>query len=88
MSPETALNRKAFERWIAQYISAVIDTPPEKISRTDTFTDIGFDSAEVVIMTGVMEEEFAIQVDAHLPFEHPSISALIEALAERGIVEK
>ncbi|MBD0415199.1 acyl carrier protein [Oryzicola mucosus] len=79
-------SRSVFQEWIVNYIASVIDLEPEAIALDRTFHDIGMDSAEVVIMTGVLEEEFAIEVRAELPFEHPTIASFLDALAEKKLI--
>ncbi|MBP0445059.1 acyl carrier protein [Roseomonas sp. SSH11] len=86
MSDGTGLSRAAAEAWIANYIAAVIDRPASAISRTDRFDVVGIDSAEVVIMVGVMEEEFSIELDPNMLFANPSIDGFVGALADAGIV--
>jgi acyl carrier protein len=78
--------RDAVQSWMVQYIASVIDVTADDIVLDRDFREIGMDSAEVVIMTGVLEEEFALEVRAELPFEHPNIAAFLDALAEKGLV--
>lgn len=80
VSPTTA------REWLVKYISAVIDLPADAVPTDKPFAEIGIDSAELVIMTGVMEEEFSLQVPAQLPFEHPTVDGFIGALAEKGLL--
>jgi len=78
--------RAAIQEWVVNYIAAVIDLAPEAVALERAFADIGMDSAEVVIMTGVLEEEFAIEVAAELPFEHPTIESFLDALVGKDLV--
>jgi len=79
-------NRSAVQDWIVAYIASVIDLEPGAITLDKTFHETGMDSAEVVIMTGVLEEEFAIETAAELPFEHPTIRRFLDALVEKGAI--
>lgn len=83
---ETGLNRQTVQDWLVQYIASVVDLPAGSVPNDMPFRDLGVDSAEVVIMTGVLEEEFSIEVKADLPFTHPTIARFLDALAEQGIV--
>lgn len=78
--------RAAVQEWIVGYIASVIDLEPGAVAPDQAFREIGMDSAEVVIMTGVLEEEFAIEVRAELPFEHPTVDGFVAALVEKGLV--
>lgn len=86
MENETPPSRAAIQEWMVNYIASVIDLPPESIPADKSFHEIGVDSAEVVIMTGVMEEEFAIEIQAHFPFEHPTLTGFLDALQGEGLV--
>ena len=61
--------------WLVTYISSVLNLPGEGVPTDQTFDSYGFDSIEAVVMAGVMEEEFGVQVDPIQLFEHPSIDA-------------
>jgi acyl carrier protein len=70
--------------WIVRYVAAVLDLDPDAIETDKAITDYGFDSAESVIMSGVMEEEFSIEVDPTVFFENPTIEGIVEALQARN----
>lgn len=65
--------------WLVNYISTVLDRQGDAIPTDQTFDTYGFDSVELVLMMGVLEEELGIEVDPALLFEHPSIDALAKA---------
>lgn len=75
-------SHSTLQGWIVTYVASVLDLEPDSVALDQSFHDIGMDSAEVVIMTGVLEEEFAIEVRAELPFEHPTINGFVAALIE------
>ncbi|ONG54011.1 hypothetical protein BKE38_11080 [Pseudoroseomonas deserti] len=86
MSDDIAASRRIVQDWVVRYIAAVIDLAPEAVPLDTEFREIGVDSAEVVIMTGVMEEEFGFEIDAELPFRRATIAGLLDALQEAGLV--
>ncbi|WP_419897794.1 acyl carrier protein [Roseomonas sp. USHLN139] len=69
--------------WMVAYIGGVL-TLPEGVPTAATFDSYGFDSVEAVVMAGVMEEEFGVQVDPVQLLEHPSIDAFCAAFASDG----
>lgn len=79
-------NHSTLQEWIVNYVASVLDLEPDSIALDQNFHDIGMDSAEVVIMTGVLEEEFGIEVRAELPFEHPTITGFVAKLIEPASV--
>jgi acyl carrier protein len=88
MSEAYPVNRDAAERWIRDYIAAVVDLPAAEVPLHEHFPTFGVDSAEVVIMTGVMEEEFGIDLDPRLLFANPSIAGFLDALEQNGLVRR
>jgi acyl carrier protein len=61
--------------WLVNYIIAVLNVPGDSVPADQSFDSYGFDSVEIVVMAGVLEEEFGVQVDPVQLFEHPSIDA-------------
>lgn len=86
MSMETSPSRKVVQDWLVNYIASVVDLPVESVKTDVPFRELGVDSAEVVIMTGVMEEEFALELKSDLPFEHPTVAGFLDALEQQGVV--
>jgi acyl carrier protein len=79
---KASLDPAVLRVWMFKYIGSVLDIPSDSFSGSATFDTYGMDSAEAVIMAGVMEEEFRVQIDPRLFFEHPSVDELANALAE------
>lgn len=86
MTAGTSPTRAAVLEWMINYVAAVVDRPADPQTAEKTFPELGVDSAEVVIMTGVLEEEFAIEVRSELAFERPTISGFVDALVEHGVI--
>ncbi|MYZ46572.1 acyl carrier protein [Rhizobiales bacterium L72] len=80
-----ALDAEFLRAWIVNYISSVLDMDKETFPTSEPFDSYGFDSAEAVIMAGVMEEEFDVEIDPSLFFEEPSVDGLISALRAAGL---
>ncbi|HRX35484.1 MAG TPA: acyl carrier protein [Aestuariivirga sp.] len=70
--------------WMVDYITSVLDLPPETVLPGLKFNEYGLDSVEAVVMAGVLEEEFGVPVDPILLFEHPSIDEFVQARATPG----
>ncbi len=67
--------------WMIDYIAAVLKIDAATLSTSATFDSIGLDSVEAVVMTGVMEERFGVDIDPALLFESPSIDEFVAAHA-------
>jgi acyl carrier protein len=66
--------------WLIDYITGMLDVPIEPLPTAEPFNSYGFDSTEVVIMAGVMEEEFGIELEPAILFENPSVDGFVAAL--------
>ena len=82
MDPASTITQEAVRDWMVGYISATLEVPRAAIATDVTFDAYGFDSAEAVIMAGVMEEEFGIETDPAAFFEHPTIDGVAEIVAQ------
>lgn len=74
-------------QWIVNYVCSVLDLDRDTLPTRAPFDSYGFDSAEAVIMAGVMEEEFQIEIDPSLFFNDPSIDGLVQAFRDAGLAE-
>lgn len=86
MSEEPDITRALVRDWMANYIGQVLNLESREGIADHPFSELGMDSAEVVIMTGVMEEEFGFEIDAELPFTTPTINGLVDALVEQKLL--
>jgi acyl carrier protein len=67
--------------WMIEYIAEVLKIDDAALATSATFDSLGLDSVEAVVMTGVMEEHFGVDIDPALLFESPSIDAFVAAHA-------
>jgi acyl carrier protein len=79
-------DRNTVQAWLIKYITQAVDVPVTPFPTGDAFDSYGFDSTETVIMAGVMEEEFGIELEPALFFENPSVDGLVESLAKAGLI--
>jgi len=87
MTGEAAsIEASAMKDWIVNYITSVLDIPADPFPLADPFDSYGFDSAELVIMAGVMEEDFGVEIDPRLLFETPSVDGVVETFQKAGLV--
>ncbi|RXF74464.1 acyl carrier protein [Hansschlegelia zhihuaiae] len=66
----------AVREWMIGYVSSTLEIPREVAAPDATFDTYGLDSAEGVIMAGVIEEEFGIEIDPAVFFEDPTINGV------------
>jgi acyl carrier protein len=83
MSQRLPRDSETLRNWMVSYIDGILSVPGG-VQTDKTFDTYGFDSVEAVVMAGVMEEEFGVQIDPVQLFEHPSIDAFVRAFASDG----
>lgn len=81
------LDATTLRAWIVNYISSVLELSPEAVSESVSFEAIGLDSLEVIVMAGVMEEDFGVEIQPSLFFDDHSIDGLVAAFRRAGLVE-
>lgn len=81
MDEPIPVDQATLRTWMVNYITSVLELPPESVPSSQKFNEYGLDSVEAVVMAGVMEEEFGVPVDPILLFEHPSIDQFVQARA-------
>jgi acyl carrier protein len=72
--------------WLISYITSMIDVAIEPFPIAEPFHSYGFDSTEVVIMAGVMEEEFGVELEPAMLFENPSVEGFVAALIAADVI--
>jgi acyl carrier protein len=83
MNQRLPCDRDTLRNWMVAYIGGILSLPGG-VPTDQNFDAYGFDSVEAVVMAGVMEEEFGVQVDPAQLFEYPSIDAFAAAFASDG----
>ena len=82
---DAPISAEALRAWMAEYISSVLGIDREKVEASAQFETYGLDSAEAVIMAGVMEEEFGKEIDPNLFFDEPSIDGVVRSFQAAGL---
>jgi len=72
---------------MVDYLSTSLDLPSD-FSTSMRFDSYGIDSVEAVIMAGVMELEFGIQMEPRYFFNDPSIEGVIAELLKHELIVK
>lgn len=72
--------------WVTNHITQALDIRRDDFSPDATFDSYGLDSAELVIMGGLMEEEFNLEIDPETFFQVPTVNGLVNTLVTSGVV--
>ncbi|GAB4069441.1 acyl carrier protein [Ancylobacter sonchi] len=79
-------SRAEASSWMNSYIQSALDLRPEDFSPDASFDSYGLDSAELVIMAGIMEEQLNIEIEPEIMFETPSVTGVLDGLVARGVL--
>lgn len=82
-SPAQALTATTIEAWLTSRIVAYGAVSPEAVTPTADLTDLGLDSVYALSLCGDIEDEFDIDVDPTIAWDHPSIRELAAVLSEK-----
>ena len=73
--------------WLTTRVAAYLDRSPEEIDPAQPLSRYGLDSLTAVALCADIEDEYGIEVDPELAWDHPSINAL-SAVTTQMIAEK
>lgn len=65
------------------YITSVIEVCDTPFPVDAHFDQYGLDSVEVVIMAGMIEEQFGVEINLESAFENPCVAALSDYVVNR-----
>lgn len=82
---DAPINARKLRAWMVEYIASVLGVDENRINLSQPFDVYGLDSAEAVIMAGVMEEEFKVEIDPNVIFEDPSIDGVVRSFQATGL---
>ena len=67
--------------WLASYIGELTARPSAEIDRNATFESFGIDSANIIGITGELQDELGISIDPEAAYDYPTIQSLASYLA-------
>jgi acyl carrier protein len=79
--------RAALVEWMLQYIVMSMELPREGVLPEGRFSSYGLDSLELVVMAGLMEDEFGLQLNDMNLFDKRSIEGVADALEQAGLLQ-
>lgn len=80
------ISEDTLREWIINYLTDFLDLPAGTITESSTFSSLGLDSAESIMLGGALEEDFDCEVDAALFLRNANIAELIADLRNTGLV--
>ncbi|MEJ8571584.1 acyl carrier protein [Microbaculum marinum] len=79
--------RTEASEWMTGYIVSALDMQRADFSPDARFDSYGLDSAELVIMAGILEEQFEIEIDPEVLFETPTLNGVLDNLVAGGVLQ-
>ncbi|MEV7541031.1 acyl carrier protein [Streptomyces sp. NPDC089915] len=81
-SRATAVGAAAPHEWLAARLSLYLRRTPESIDPTVPLAEYGMDSVAALSLCGDLEEEFDLEVEPTLLWDHPTVEALVRHLEQ------
>lgn len=76
--PQTS---QEIQAWMVSYLATRHGVSPAAIDQDKEFLDYGLDSAAALEMVGALEDHLGRKLSPSLPYEHPTLKLLSQALA-------
>lgn len=83
MTSDKQLAIEDLEAWLTDRIAAYDNTGGVAVTTTTPLTDLGLDSVYALALCGDIEDEFGIEVEPTIAWDHPTIKELAAALDAR-----
>ncbi|HEY0680641.1 MAG TPA: type I polyketide synthase [Chitinophagaceae bacterium] len=75
------LNKREIQDWLITHIANLLKVTPEAIDISESFSNYGLSSLDVVSLSGELEQLLGRRLSPTLAYDHPNISLLAEYLA-------
>ncbi len=75
-------DREAIHEWLVQQIAATLDIAPAALLSDTSIETLGLSSREMVSLAGDLEDLLGVRLSPTVLYEHPTIAALADHLAE------
>lgn len=66
--------------WLCERVAEFLDTDPEQIDPDRPLAEYGLDSVYALALCGDIEDEFGIEVEPTLAWDHPTVRAMASHL--------
>jgi acyl carrier protein len=68
--------------WLVEYLAKELKVESAALPKDEPLTNLGISSRQAVMLTGELEEWLGAPVDPAVAWEHPTVNALAQALAQ------
>jgi acyl carrier protein len=69
-------------QWLTERVAHYLERPPTEIDEHTPLVDLGLDSVYAMTLSGDVEEEFGLEVEPTVAWDHPTVAALADFLHE------
>lgn len=76
------IDSNALQEWLKERVAAYGDVPADGVNVDAKLTDLGLDSVYALTLCGDIEDTFNVDMDPSVIWDHDTIRALADALAE------
>lgn len=73
----TTISRDTVTKWLVERIAYYVERNPAEIEADTPLASYGVDSVYALGLTGDIEEEFGVTLDATVVWDNPTINAIV-----------
>jgi acyl carrier protein len=84
----SSMKAHEIQAWLTDYISKLMQIPPEEALLDREFTSFGIDSAAAVGLSVDLGDWLGIEIDPTLVYDHPTIESVSAYIAEKLLAEE
>jgi acyl carrier protein len=73
---------EAIRSWLRERVSFYLERPADQVDPDVPFVEMGLDSVYALTLCGDIEDQYKLTVEATVPWDHPTVTALSAYLAD------
>ncbi|MET8429537.1 acyl carrier protein [Nocardia sp. NPDC004860] len=74
--------------WLVERVAGYLDQPAYSVDTTLPLAELGLDSVSAVSLCGEVEDEWDLELDATVVFDHPTIAELAGFIANEAVLHR
>lgn len=74
-------DKTALRSWTRNYLSELLHIPPEDIDLDQGLGELGLDSADSILLSGEMEQQFGIELEPSMFLEADTLREMLDKIS-------
>ena len=86
MKSDSTITEESLCRWLIDAVARYVRIRASLLQPNTSFQEVGLSSIAAVSLSAEMSDEFGIEVDPMVTWEHPTIGEVARVIFERALV--